>query len=138
MADEADLATVTAIIKGLARASTLSREFLPLIKLTWKRQKILGNDSDAKDVLELELGLLVQRIRTLKLSTTCAVYPAMLDTLGETAALKPPFSDTDNGANSELPKQKQQQQWAGDLRKVEKLVAIKRELRKHQQANKAF
>ncbi|KAH9203303.1 hypothetical protein DL95DRAFT_504866, partial [Leptodontidium sp. 2 PMI_412] len=198
MADEADLAAVTAIIKGLARASTSSREFSPPIKPTWKRQKIPGNDSDAKDVLELELGLLVQRIRTLELSATCAVHPVMPDTPGETAALKPPFSDADNGwrrplrqtpripptsttsssigraldddpltgcgmearssqahrdtqlkilvlqsdemagANSELPKQEQQQQRAGDLGEVERLVAVERELRKHQQANKAF
>jgi hypothetical protein len=96
MANEAFLAAVTAIIKGLARVSTSSYESSPPIIPTLNRRKIAGNDGDAEEVLELELGLLAQRIHILEHTATWAVKPAMPDTPGDTAITKPPFSDEDS------------------------------------------
>ncbi|KAL5313358.1 hypothetical protein ACEPPN_019091 [Leptodophora sp. 'Broadleaf-Isolate-01'] len=93
MADEAFLAAVTATIKGLARVSISSCESSPPIIPTLNRRKIAGNDGDAEEVLELELGLLAQRIHILEHTAACAVNPAMSDTPGDTAVGKPPFSD---------------------------------------------
>ncbi|CZR62469.1 related to nik-1 protein (Os-1p protein) [Phialocephala subalpina] len=74
MADEAVLTAVTAVIRSLATGST-SRGCSPLVIPTWGRQKIAGNDSDAKEVLEIELGLLAQRIYTLEHTANWAVNP---------------------------------------------------------------
>jgi osomolarity two-component system sensor histidine kinase NIK1 len=95
MADEAFLAAVIATIKGLARVSISSCESSPPIIPTLNRRKIAGNDGDAEEVLELELGLLAQRIHILEHTAACAVNPAMPDTPGDTAVAKPPFSDAD-------------------------------------------
>ncbi|KAH6700628.1 two-component histidine kinase [Leptodontidium sp. MPI-SDFR-AT-0119] len=95
MADEAFLAAVAATIKGLARVSISSCESSPPIIPTLNRRKIAGNDGDAEEVLELELGLLAQRIHILEHTAACAVNPAMPDTPGDTAVKKPPFSDAD-------------------------------------------
>jgi osomolarity two-component system sensor histidine kinase NIK1 len=94
--DEAFLAAVTTIIRGLARVSTSSYESSPPIIPTLNRRKIAGNDGDAEEVLELELGLLAQRVHILEHTATCAVNPAMPDTPGDTAVTKPPFSDEDS------------------------------------------
>jgi osomolarity two-component system, sensor histidine kinase NIK1 len=198
MADEAAFAAAIAIVKGLARASTSPHKCSPPIKPFPNRQKIAGNDGDAKEVLEIELGLLAQRIHTLEHNAIRTVNPAMPDTPDDTAVTKPPFSDADNalqqsyrhtphipitgttsssiestldndllkgcgieaqsfqahrntqlktidlrtskmaGASSAFPGKEEQQQPAGELGDVRRLVAIERELEKHQQANKAF
>ena len=93
MADEAFLAAVTATSKGLARLSTSSYESSPPIIPTSSRRRIAGNDGDPEEVLELELGLLAQRIHILEHNAAWAVNLAMPDTPGDAAITKPPFSD---------------------------------------------
>ena len=66
MADEDFLAAVTATIKGLARVSISSCESSPPVIPTLNRRKIAGNDGNAEEVLEHELGLLAQRIHILE------------------------------------------------------------------------
>jgi len=94
MADEAVLTAVTAVIRSLATGSTSSRKY-SLVIPTCERQKIAGNDSDAKEVLEIELGLLAQRIYRLEHAASWAVNPVMPATPNDTAVTKPPFSDAD-------------------------------------------
>jgi hypothetical protein len=97
MADEAALAAAIAIIKGLARASTSPHKCSPPIAPTSNRTKIPENEGDAREVLELELGLLAQRIHTLEHTAIWTVNPAIPDTPdGDTAVMKPPFNDADN------------------------------------------
>ena len=91
MADEAFLAAVTAIIKGLARESASSPESSPSTIPTSNGPKIIGIDGGTKAAFELELGRLEQRIHMLQHTAMWAVNPAMPDITGDATVTKPLF-----------------------------------------------